>query len=265
MRILAIGDPHGDLKKVRKISLKNIDLILLTGDLGKADLARKRFFENQKRKQQGLDELEETAKDAIAMRNEIHNSTINLLKYLSKYARVYAIEGNVGIPNKSELNKIKKKYGIKLEATMDKVQRIKNVKIVKNSLRKINGLRIGFLDYFVDTSWVKEFRPKDYNEKMKKAKEQTDKARKILKNFGKIDILVCHQPPYGMLDRVNFPGTPKNWQGKHAGSKVVLDYVKKYRPKYVFCGHIHEGQGHVKVGKTQVYNLGVAGWKIIEL
>ena len=58
---------------------------------------------------------------------------------------------------------------------------------------------------------------------------------------------------------------PKDWIGKHAGSKVILDYIKKYQPKYVFCGHIHEGEGKAKIGKTEVYNLGVAGHKIINL
>ena len=45
----------------------------------------------------------------------------------------------------------------------------------------------------------------------------------------------------------------------------MLDYIKKYQPKYVFCGHIHEGEGKAKIGKTEVYNLGVAGHKIINL
>ncbi len=49
MRIIAIGDPHGDVAKLRKIPLKGIDLILLTGDLGKADLARKFAFMNIER------------------------------------------------------------------------------------------------------------------------------------------------------------------------------------------------------------------------
>ena len=81
-----------------------------------------------------------------------------------------------------------------------------------------------------------------------------------------MDILICHQPPYGFLDKVSGKyGAPKKWVGKHAGSKVILNYIKKYQPKYVFCGHIHEGEGKVKIGKTEVYNLGVAGHKIIEL
>ncbi|MCK5150087.1 hypothetical protein KAJ87_04140 [Candidatus Pacearchaeota archaeon] len=45
MKILVVGDPHGS-EKVKNISLKGIDLVLITGDLGKADLARKMAFEN---------------------------------------------------------------------------------------------------------------------------------------------------------------------------------------------------------------------------
>ncbi|MEM4230296.1 MAG: metallophosphoesterase [Candidatus Pacearchaeota archaeon] len=264
MRILAIGDPHGNLDKIKKITLKNVDLILLTGDIGKADLARKIFFENQKRKQQGLLEVEETLKDVKAMHYEIHNSTISLLKYLSKYAKVYSIEGNVGIPNEFDIKKINKKLKINLPITKNYINKMKNIYIVKNSLRKINNLKIGFLEYFLDKSWVEEFKPKDYNEIIEKAKKQTEKAKKILEKFGEIDILICHQPPYGILDKINFPSAPKHWQGKHAGSKVILKYIKKYQPRYVFCGHIHEGKGKAKIGDTEIYNLGYCGWKIIE-
>jgi Icc-related predicted phosphoesterase len=92
------------------------------------------------------------------------------------------------------------------------------------------------------------------------------KAKKILNNFGFLDILVSHHPPYGYLDKVSSKyNPPKPWIGKHAGSKTILDYIKKYQPKYVFCGHIHEGEGKAKIGKTEVYNLGVAGHKIINL
>lgn len=49
MKILAIGDPHGDLAKIKQIPTKGIDLILLTGDLGSANLMRKMFFEKIER------------------------------------------------------------------------------------------------------------------------------------------------------------------------------------------------------------------------
>lgn len=265
MKICVIGDPHGDLSRIKKIPLFDVDLVLLTGDLGKANLARERFFENQKRKQKGLPELKEDKQFIKEVHNEIHNSTIELLKYLSKFALIYTIEGNVGIPNKSEVKKDYKKYGIKLKSTRDEIKKIRNVKLVENRLRVFKNLRIGFLEYFTDISWVKEFKPKDYAKSMKRAKKQSDKAKRVLRWFNSVDILICHQPPYGILDKVNFPGAPKHWQNKHAGSKVILDYIKRKQPKYVFCGHIHEGKGMKNIGKTQVYNLGVCGCKIFKL
>jgi len=76
---------------------------------------------------------------------------------------------------------------------------------------------------------------------------------------------LCHQPPYGVLDKVTARFAPPAWRGKHAGSKSILKYIKAKQPKYVFCGHIHEGKGMQRVGKTEVYNLGCGGYKIIEV
>ena len=100
---------------------------------------------------------------------------------------------------------------------------------------------------------------------MKKAKKETDKAKRILKRFKNIDILICHQPPYGILDKVTWKEAPKHYQGKHAGSKAILNFIQREQPPYVFCGHIHEEKGMRKIGKSEVYNLGVAGHKILKI
>ena len=54
MKILVIGDPHGSFKEVKE----KPDLILLTGDLGSANLARKIAFEKIERRRQGLPKKE---------------------------------------------------------------------------------------------------------------------------------------------------------------------------------------------------------------
>ena len=266
MKILAVGDPHGNIKKIRKIPIKDIDLILLTGDVGKADLARERFFENIKRKKEGLSELEYDKKFQKTVWLEIYNSSLSVWKYFSKIASTYSILGNVGMDMiyDSKVRKEEKTYGVKLPSMRQGMNKIKDFYFVRNVIRNIGGLRIGFLEYFEDICWYKEYNDKDKS-KIADAKKQTKKAKRILKNFGRLDILVCHQPPYGYLDKTNSPLAPKNWRGKHAGSKVILDYIRKYKPKYVFCGHIHEGEGIAKIGQTIVYNLGVAGHKIINL
>jgi len=257
MKILIVGDPHGKLPK--KIH-KNIDLILITGDIGKADLARKNAFENIKREKKGLPELEENSKDSKRAWEEIYNSTMKILKYFSKFAPVYFILGNVGTSTDAEIKKEEKKLSVKLPYLRSGIKKIKEIHLVRNGIRKINGLKIGFLEYFHDICWVKEFDVKD-KKKIERARKKTEKARRILKWFGKnkIDILVCHQPPYGILDKVTWKKAPKHYQGKHAGSKVVLDYIKRKQPRYVFCGHIHEGKGKKKLGKTNIINAGCCG------
>lgn len=268
MRILAIGDPHGDLKKIKKIPIKDINLILITGDSCKADLLRARIFENVRRKKKGLEKLDYDGEFIKKAYMEIYNSSLSVLKYFSRFAPTYFILGNIWTDRvyDSKMKKEEAKYNIKLPSFRQAINKIDNFYFVRNVLRIFNNLRIGFLEYFIDNSWIKEFNEKD-KKKIKSAKKETEKAKRILERFSKnLDILICHQPPYGYLDKVSGKyGAPKKWVGKHAGSKVILNYIKKYQPKYVFCGHIHEGEGKVKIGKTEVYNLGVAGHRIIEL
>ena len=257
MKILVVGDPHGS-KKAKAVPLKEADLILLTGDLGKADLMRKMAFENINRTKQGLPEKEYTPKQKQAAFMQAYNSTINLMKYYSRFAPVYTIFGNVETSN-ADTRRLSDKIGIKLPLLANNLNSMENVRVINNRVANFNGIRIGGLEYFVDVSWIKEFKPEDYKERLREAKKETDKARRVLKNFNDLDILLCHQPAYGVLDRVNFPGAPKHWQNKHAGSKVILNYIKQKQPRYAFFGHIHEAKGKKRIGRTEAYNVGVAG------
>ena len=253
MRILVVGDPHGKL--IGKIP-KDIDLIIITGDLGKSDLARKLAFRNIERRKKSLPELKETRGKIKKELFEVYDSAIKVAKFYSGIAPTYSIMGNVW-NNDEGIKKDEKKYRIKLPYLNRDLRKIRNFSLVKNNIRNIRGLKIGFLEYFLDVNWIKEFYSGN-KEMMKRARKETAKARRILKWFAKnkIDVLVCHQPPYGILDKVTAKFAPKHWKGKHAGSKVILDYIKKYQPKYVFCGHIHEGKGKKNIGKTEVINAG---------
>jgi len=264
MRILAIGDPHGDLKKVKRIPVKDADLILLTGDLGKSNLMRKMAFENTERKKQGLPEKEYSPAQEKRAFMEAYTSTIRLVSYLSRFAPVFTIFGNVESSN-YETRKYSRKIGLHLPLLYNDLSSMPNVRVINNRAANFKGIRIGGLEYFIDTSWIKEFKPADYKEKLEHARKQTEKARRILKKFGRVDILLCHQPPYRVLDKVTSKFAPKHWRGKHAGSKTILDYIKKNQPRYVFCGHIHEQEGRAKIGTTEVYNLGIAGYKVITI
>lgn len=264
MRVLAIGDPHGDLAKIKQIPLSDVDLILLTGDLGNANLMRKMAFQNIQRQKEGLamKDFSSTQKKKAFM--EAYNSSIKVVRYLARFAPVYTIYGNVESSNK-ETRKYSKEIGLSLPRLTDDLHKIKGVRVINDTLITFRGVRIGGLQYFVDTNWVIDFKPRDYRKRMSEAKKETLHAQKVLRRFGRVDILVHHQPPYGLLDKVTFSGAPAQWKGKHAGSKVILKYIQKSKPLYAFCGHIHEGEGMKQIGPTRIYNLGVAGHTVIEI
>ncbi|MEB3844848.1 MAG: metallophosphoesterase family protein [Desulfurococcales archaeon] len=64
----------------------------------------------------------------------------------------------------------------------------------------------------------------------------------------KVDFLLSHHPPKGILDRVFF--------GLHAGSRDVARIVERLKPKAHLFGHIHEARGSIVVGGTLYVNAG---------
>jgi len=256
MKIVIIGDPHGDLRRIRKIPIKGADLILLTGDLGDAGLMRRLAFSKNLKKKRG------SPATAIEIRAffQAYESTMKLMKYLSHFAPVFTIFGNVESSN-AETRKMSKRLKVTLPLLQNDLSKMGNVRVINNVVAHCGKLRIGGLKYFMDDNWAKEFAPT----RLSVARSETRRVIKTLNRFGPVDILLCHQPPYGVLDKVTARFAPPAWRGKHAGSKSILKYIKAKQPKYVFCGHIHEGKGMQRVGKTEVYNLGCGGYKIIEV
>lgn len=61
-----------------------------------------------------------------------------------------------------------------------------------------------------------------------------------------IDILITHEPPYGIRDEVD---KVTKWGTKqfNVGSHTLLYYVRMHQPKLHIFGHIHEGYGEQKL------------------
>ncbi len=68
--------------------------------------------------------------------------------------------------------------------------------------------------------------------------------------------LVVHFPPWGCtLDEVA--------KDRHAGSRVLRDWVERHQPAYLFCGHIHESAGRSDtIGQTRCFNVGKSGYQL---
>lgn len=66
-----------------------------------------------------------------------------------------------------------------------------------------------------------------------------------------IDILISHQPPYGILDYSEQYG--------NYGSRRLLSKIKELRPRYHIFGHIHEGYGMREKDGTTFINCALMG------
>lgn len=60
------------------------------------------------------------------------------------------------------------------------------------------------------------------------------------------DVLVAHEPPYGVLDTIP--------TGRHIGSSTIARAIEKLRPRVMVCGHVHESPGVSRLGETTVVN-----------
>lgn len=68
----------------------------------------------------------------------------------------------------------------------------------------------------------------------------------------KIKIILAHEPPDNTKLSLKF-----------GGSKALREFIEKYSPDIVICGHIHESQGMIDIiGKTIIINPGPEGMVI---
>ena len=78
------------------------------------------------------------------------------------------------------------------------------------------------------------------------ALKENKRLKEIEPLVNKNTILVVHTPPWGILDEV---------MGIfHAGSKNLLDFIRRKEPLMLLCGHIHERPGVKQVKNTCIIN-----------
>lgn len=64
------------------------------------------------------------------------------------------------------------------------------------------------------------------------------------------DIVVSHCPPHGILDkagRLIDAATMTFGNERHIGSPGLWEYIERFNPRLVVCGHCHESRGHARV------------------
>lgn len=113
-----------------------------------------------------------------------------------------------------------------------------NIIYLQDSEVVIDGIKI------YGSPWQPEFCDWAFN--LPRGRAIREKWSKIPKDT---NILVTHGPPHGACDLL--------MEGGRVGCEDLADYIKKIKPKYHICGHIHWAHGIAKLGDTQIINAAI--------
>ncbi len=115
---------------------------------------------------------------------------------------------------------------------------------------EIKGLKILLIDFFVEEWWARKYRP-ERQQTIDRAINEEKELKESFSKIKKVNIILSHLPPYGILDE----DTGLNTKGDHMGSKLLREFILNKKPKLVICGHIHT-PGEVRLGETLIINPG---------
>jgi Icc-related predicted phosphoesterase len=74
--------------------------------------------------------------------------------------------------------------------------------------------------------------------------------KKLSRLINQNSVVVAHPPPWGILDDA--------FNRFHAGSKGLYRFIRRYQPRLLLCGHIHEKPGTATVGNSVVVNCNMS-------
>lgn len=279
MKILIIGDLHGQKPKIH---FKDFDCIVQVGDIcddSKIAPIYKKYFKLLKTKPNfnidlesflikeiGKQKLKQYEKESLKKGREI-------LKYLNSFEKpLFIVAGNwdqsygkTKIKNikKNEYNNRKAIYDFYLG---DKInpKLTKNLKNIKNCMYKnYEFSKINFIGYGLSSA-PEEFKHRD--KKLNITKKQSEILKKsynkLLKkiflahekrNKKSPTIFITHNIPYNTKLDIIKDKDSKLYK-KHFGSTIARKFCEKYQPLLCIGGHIHEGKGKDKIGKTTIIN-----------
>lgn len=264
MRLLVLGDFHGEFPKkiVKVIKQKRIDLVVSNGDYLPFKY-RELWFEHCYDKACELWEAIGKKKYKKFIIEDL-NAGEKVIQRLNKLpVPVITVLGNVDWPEANDVAdpEFIKKYRAKEKWNFEEgrkeyfskiVGKYKNIHLINYSDFTYQGLIfIGARTHsFPGLVKSKVFR------KSKRIIAKLFEKHKMKNKLGKV-VFVSHNVPYNTkLDKVTSKEAHSNVKNKHYGSKLSRRVIEQCKPVLHIGGHIHEGRGMQKIGKTLCVNPG---------
>jgi Icc-related predicted phosphoesterase len=264
MKILAVSDfdngfPKGLAKKLKK---ENPDIILTAGDLCYGSKIRKIMFSLHNSDVEWYDAIGRRKAAKLLLDSAKYGDKV--LKFLNSLdAPVFLVVGN---NDRTGANRKKKGWKFNQKDLFTPLlKKYKNIIPIDLGGAKFEGFYL--IGYGQSNSSPElpmyKFQKKELTKKQlaKKLKNFKRCIKTLDKFFKKADpkktIFLVHNVPFKTkLDKITNKKAPKFVQGKHFGSLVARKIIEKYKPLLCVGGHMHEGFGVDKIGKTLCVNNG---------
>jgi len=274
-KIFIVGDFHGEFSKelINKIGKEKPNFILSTGDFCGSDKAAKFYFKYIHGK--NFEEISERIKNHYyRLEKDSFERGKKVVEKLKNFGiKTYSVHGNWDpCPYPSDIFGERKDDNFSFKKIQDRNFRfidfslinegdfiligggssaspgIISKKIFKKNLKKQKNIKEKILFVYSFFRAILEYRRREVA-----LTKIFSKAKKIKKKIKKPIIFLTHNCPYGTKIDIVKKGVAK---GEHKGSFLEKEIIKKFQPDFVFCGHIHEGFGKTKLGKTKIINPG---------
>jgi Icc-related predicted phosphoesterase len=259
MKILAVGDFHGKFPKKINDLIKNegIDVVLSNGDYFPF-YYRKLWFKHCYGADVELWEVIGKKKYKELLRRDLVAGERALKKLNALPVPVFTTIGNLDytkLNDSYDFGRVSKKEEGWDWADQDFFSLI--VKKYKN-IQRVDYKAARFGDYVVIGAYGGTNRGHVKSMAFRKHRKILDKLFKKYRSENKEGrvIFLTHNVPYDTkLDKASKDAHPKV-AGKHIGSKLVRRVVQAHKPILTIGGHMHEGTGKDKIGKTLCVNPG---------
>jgi Icc-related predicted phosphoesterase len=269
MKLLVVGDFQGNFpERLRKrITKEKFNAIIGVGDYGGIAEWRPWVMKNLNDSKKGKPYL--TAEEYFGKKGlrriiaKDEKATKTVFRKIDSLNRPFIFvfgngdDGWYRYPFTSHLPKLKKSLAKFLQA----LKNSKDITYKKGRVGNINFIGFGgYMDidaYFDRKTFPEAADRKRYGARMRRRLKSKKNLFSRLRKVKGAKVFVFHYPPKGVFDIIkDKKDNPMN--GKSAGIGFFRDAIRKYKPRLVLCGHMHEYQGAKKLSGSIVINSGDA-------